>query len=73
MVVHQLQHIHPTLRDHGESTEEHEAADAEGQPFPVLSPQCWKLVLEDGDNCLCGGELGAKTEGEKHQEEEDRP
>ena len=73
MVVHQLQHIHPTLCDHEESTEVHEAADAQGQPFPVLSPQCWKLVLEDSDNCLCSGKLGAKTEGEKHQEEEDRP
>ena len=73
VVVHQLKHVHPTLRDHEESAEVHEAAHAQGQPFPVLSPQCRKLVLEDGDNGLCGGELGAKPEGEKHQEEEYRP
>ena len=73
MVVHQLEHIHPTLCDHEESAEVHEAADAKGQPFPVFASQCWKLVLKDGDDCLCGGELCSKPEREKHQEEENRP
>ena len=73
MVVHQLQHVHPTLGDHEETTEVHEAADAEGQPLPVLPSQRRELVLKNGDDGLRGGELGAETKGEKHQEEEDGP
>ena len=73
MVVHQLQHVHPTLGDHEEATEVHETADAEGQPLPVLPSQRRELVLKNSDDCLGGGELGAETKREKHQEEEDGP
>ena len=40
---------------------------------PVLAPEFWELVLEDGDHGLGGGELGPEAEGEQHHEEEDAP
>ena len=40
---------------------------------PVLAPKLGELVLDDGDDSLGGGELGAEAEGEEHEEEEDGP
>ena len=36
-------------------------------------PELRKLVSEDGDHGLGGGELGPEAKGEQHQEEEDAP
>ena len=39
----------------------------------MVVPELRKLVSEDSDHGLRGGELGPETEGEQHQEEEDAP
>ena len=40
---------------------------------PVVAPELWELVLEDGDDRLRGGDLGPEAEQEQHQEEEHGP
>ena len=40
---------------------------------PVVAPELGELVLEDGDDCLRGGDLGPEAEQEQHQEEEYGP
>ena len=73
VVVEDLEDVDAAIGDHGETHQEHEAADAERHPLPVVPPEVGELVQQDGDDGLRGGELRPEAEEEKHQEEETTP
>ena len=73
VVVKDLEDVDAAISDHGEPNQEHEGADTERHPLPIVPPEVGELVQQDGDDGLRGGELRPKAEEEKHQEEETTP
>ena len=73
VVVEDLEDVDAAVSDHGQAGQEHEGADTERHPLPVVAPELGELVQQDGDDGLRGGELRPEAEEEKHQEEETTP